>query len=208
MAAEIILAAPRKALFPAGEAAFQGVRQEVQPYLARLAANLLAVQRDKAEVDVTLKQPIPYVVLTCGDEVWAMERLPAHGETRLHGKISLGVGGHMNPTAGAWEQVLHSNLARELGEEVAIASPYRLEPLGLVNDDADAVGKHHIGLLYRAALASPAVRVRETDKLRGRWVPRSELPWIYARLETWSQFVADRLLSEDGGRATNGVGGL
>ena len=50
--------------------------------------------RDEAEQRPDYKQIIPYVILRRGDEVFVTRRLSKGGEARLHGKISIGIGGH------------------------------------------------------------------------------------------------------------------
>ncbi|MEG1686418.1 MAG: hypothetical protein RR276_00900, partial [Angelakisella sp.] len=57
------------------------------------------IPRPEAENDPTRKQIIPYVVLCRGSEVFATRRLNKGGEARLHGLLSLGIGGHINPEA-------------------------------------------------------------------------------------------------------------
>jgi predicted NUDIX family phosphoesterase len=53
--------------------------------------------RPAAESDPSRKQIIPYAVVLRGDQVFAAERLTGGGESRLHGKLSIGIGGHVNP---------------------------------------------------------------------------------------------------------------
>ena len=53
--------------------------------------------RPEMEEDPSYRQIIPYVVLTRGDEVLVLRRLKKGGEKRLHGLLSIGVGGHINP---------------------------------------------------------------------------------------------------------------
>ena len=51
--------------------------------------------RDEAEQRPDYKQIIPYVILRRGDEVFVTRRLSKGGEARLHGKISIGIGGQI-----------------------------------------------------------------------------------------------------------------
>src|SRR5690606_19791390 len=101
---ERILVVPRVVLFGLADgAAFQGVETDadkVATALHSIAAHGRLHRRGDAERDPDYKQPIPYCVLTRkgerGLEVFAYERLSGGGEARLHGKASIGVGGHMN----------------------------------------------------------------------------------------------------------------
>jgi len=142
------------------------------------------------------KQPIPYVAVTCEDTVFTMTRLTG-GEARLHGKRSIGVGGHINPCdieSDGVDGLLAAACERELEEELILpAGPHQLEPLGLLNDDTTEVGAVHVGVVYRLVL-TPAqaseLRIRETDSLAGEFLPYSELVSLAeqddAPFESWS----------------------
>ncbi|MCZ4248742.1 hypothetical protein [Bacillus amyloliquefaciens] len=200
---EIILAAPRSDVFQNETLAFQGVNSEdecIVKIMAQIEEHFFDIRRGDAEEDPRFKQPIPYVVIRRDDEVFVYERLAGGGESRLHNKLSLGFGGHMNPMEGAasFSEVLKENTDRELAEELYIREEDKqnIVTLGLINDDENNVGKVHIGILSALQLASEAqVEVKEKDQIAGRWMKVSELKEqdVYQRLETWSQFVADIL---------------
>ncbi|AFJ61897.1 MULTISPECIES: hypothetical protein [Bacillati] len=200
---EIILAAPRSDVFQNEMLTFQGVNSEderIVNIMAQIEAHFFEIRRGDAEEDPRFKQPIPYVVIRRDDEVFVYERLAGGGESRLHNKLSLGFGGHMNPMEGAasFSEVLKQNTNRELAEELYIREEDKqnIVTLGLINDDENDVGKVHIGILSALQLASAAqVEVKEKDQIAGRWMKLSELKEenVYQRLEAWSQFVADIL---------------
>jgi len=151
--------------------------------------------RHQAEEDPSHKQIIPYVVLCRGDEVFATRRLKKGGETRLHGLISLGVGGHINAESDAPENdILYHGMNREIDEEVIIAKRGALTPRGLINDDTNEVGKVHLGMFFTLEVEGE-VAVRETEKLEGFWLKRSELAEKAPEMETWSQLVVGALLN-------------
>lgn len=200
---EIILAAPRSDVFQNEMLTFQGVNSEderIVNIMAQIEAHFFEIRRGDAEEDPRFKQPIPYVVIRRDDEVFVYERLAGGGESRLHNKLSLGFGGHMNPMEGeaSFSEVLKQNTDRELAEELYIREEDKqnIVTLGLINDDENDVGKVHIGILSALQLASAAqVEVKEKDQIAGRWMKLSELKEenVYQRLEAWSQFVADIL---------------
>ncbi|MNS83380.1 hypothetical protein D3C72_1171650 [compost metagenome] len=142
--------------------------------------------------------------------MFVYKRLKAGGETRLHDKLSIGVGGHMNdlseedkeliPNYG-FTTIVTDNLERELDEELLIICEDRqLEIFGLLNDDSDDVGKVHLGLLVVIDLSAEAtVEVKEKDQLEGEWVKTSLLysDDIFSRLENWSKISLQAL--ESGG---------
>ncbi|ATV01300.1 hypothetical protein CS301_08885 [Bacillus velezensis] len=200
---EIILAAPRSDVFSKRNADISGSQQQderIVNIMAQIEAHFFEIRRGDAEEDPRFKQPIPYVVIRRDDEVFVYERLAGGGESRLHNKLSLGFGGHMNPMEGAasFSEVLKQNTDRELAEELYIREEDKqnIVTLGLINDDENDVGKVHIGILSALQLASAAqVEVKEKDQIAGRWMKLSELKEenVYQRLEAWSQFVADIL---------------
>lgn len=200
---EIILAVPRSDVFQNEMLTFQGVNRKderIVNIMAQIEAHFFEIRRGDAEEDPRFKQPIPYVVIRRDDEVFVYERLAGGGESRLHNKLSLGFGGHMNPMEGAasFSEVLKQNTDRELAEELYIREEDKqnIVTLGLINDDENDVGKVHIGILSALQLASAAqVEVKEKDQIAGRWMKLSELKEenVYQRLEAWSQFVADIL---------------
>lgn len=200
---EIILAAPRSDVFQNETLTFQGVNSEderIVKIMAQIEEHFLEIRRGDAEEDPRFKQPIPYVVIRRDDEVFVYERLAGGGESRLHNKLSLGFGGHMNPMEGAasFAEVLKQNTDRELAEELHILEKDKqnIVTLGLINDDENSVGKVHIGILSALQLVSGAqVEVKEKEQIAGRWMKVNELKEedVYQRLETWSQFVVDIL---------------
>jgi len=149
--------------------------------------------RPDAENDPSHKQIIPYVVICRGDEVFVTRRLKKGGEARLHGLLSLGVGGHINPeTDGCGADVLYRGMKREIEEEVSIGNMGQMTPRGIINDDTTEVGSVHLGLFYTLEVTGE-VKVLETEKLEGFWIKRAELADLSEQMETWSQFVIQAL---------------
>lgn len=197
---EMIIVAPRDAVFENEQLTFQGVNSNLETLkqiMNNVEKSYSIMCRGDAEENEAFKQPIPYCVLKSGDKVFAYERLTGGGETRLHNQVSLGLGGHMNAIeADTFNEVLFENMSRELEEEVYISSDLKLETVGLINDDLNNVGKVHLGLLVIGHLAEDAtVEVREVDQLKGMWINISDLKneEVYNSLESWSKFVADIL---------------
>lgn len=207
---EVILVAPRNSVFNYESLAFQGTEQRkelVDKIIANLSDSITPFRRgattdptpkeNNAEINTDYKQPIPYILIKRGNEIYIYERLSGGGESRLHSKLSLGVGGHMNPEEGNFQEVLMTNLNRELDEEVNIQSSNRnLQFIGLINDDLNEVGKVHLGILAILELSDGAtVSVRELEELKGYWLTIEELkhPDTYNQLEPWSKIAVDIL---------------
>lgn len=149
--------------------------------------------RSKAEYDATAKQIIPYVVIRRGEEYFLLRRLKKQTEARLHDRLSLGVGGHINPSEEAADDPLYAGLLRELREEVAVEDGFSLSVAGILNENNGGVSDFHTGLVCLLETEGE-VTVRETEKMSGSWADVDELRAAYDRLETWSQIVVDCLL--------------
>lgn len=148
------------------------------------------IDRPTAETSPQYKQIIPYVVIRHGDSYFLLQRTQKQTEARLHHKMSLGIGGHINPDTPDLLDGLH----KELEEEVHVDGDYDLTFAGVLNDDTTDVGRVHLGAVYVLDVHEPNVIVRETEKMTGRWVPRAELMQHREMMETWSQIVYDELI--------------
>jgi predicted NUDIX family phosphoesterase len=198
---EMIIVAPRKEVFNNENLTFQGVETDTyqtKQIVENIARTYSVMHRGDAEENHNYKQPIPYVIIKRGDQVFSYKRLTGGGEVRLHNQISLGVGGHLNNVEGLdFYGVLADGLQRELEEELYInKDKLTLNTVGLINDDANEVGKVHIGMLVVGEVTEDEeISVKETDQLLGEWINIDELrnPEIFDRLETWSQFAVDVL---------------
>jgi predicted NUDIX family phosphoesterase len=193
--AEQVLVLPR-AVVPGG-CAFRGVREEHASALTRLREAVSAegryVDRPIAEVDPTHKQIIPYVVVRDGERIFLMLRTDAGGDSRLHGKASIGVGGHINPVDGDGHDRLMAGLRREWAEELVADWEPEFRLVGLLNDDSNPVGAVHLGVVFVVEAAGRPVAVREAEKLSGTFVGPDDVRAAWDRLETWSQLVAEAL---------------
>jgi predicted NUDIX family phosphoesterase len=192
---ERVLVLPRK-LVPGG-CDFTGVRPADGETFANLHAAVAAhghfLDRPFAEQNPAFKQLIPYVVVRDRARTFLMERTDAGGDPRLHRKASIGVGGHLNPVDEG-EDPLTDGLRREWAEELLTDWEPRFELVGLLNDDSNAVGSVHLGVVFTVETDGRPVEVREQDKLTGRMVDPAEVRAAWDRMETWSRLVAEHLL--------------
>jgi predicted NUDIX family phosphoesterase len=194
--------------FPHG---FVAAPEPVAQWTRRIREKGFYLERRQAELDSSFKQIIPYTLVLHGDDVLLLRRLAKGGEARLHGKLSIGVGGHINPidrgpsaggategaAAGATVDVLDAGCRRELEEEIEIRCPYTLSAVGVINDDASDVGSVHFGLVNVARCETADVAIRESEVLEGSFVSRAELAELArtegGRFETWSALIIERL---------------
>lgn len=191
---ERVLVLPR-AHVPGG-CDFHGVRgaaaETLDDLRAAVAHHGRYLDRDLAEDDPGFKQLIPYVVVNDGSTVLLTHRTDAGGDARLHGRASIGIGGHLNPVDQG-EDALMAGLRREWTEEVEAAWIPEFTLVGLLNDDTNPVGAVHLGVVFRVDAGGRSVTVREHHKLVGEFADASRLADSWDRLETWSRLVAVEL---------------
>lgn len=149
------------------------------------------LDRPTAEVSPQYKQIIPYVLIRHDHSFYLLQRTQKQTESRLHLKLSIGIGGHINPDTPELLDGLH----KELEEEVDVQGDYDLTFIGILNDDTTEVGSVHLGAVYLLEAHDRTVTVRETDKMTGRWATRAELAENREAMETWSQIVYDAIVA-------------
>lgn len=191
---ERVLVVPRSHV--PGGCDFHGIRRTDGETLASLREAVsrhgIYLERRVAEEDTGHKQLIPYVVVRDGASVFLMHRTDAGGDARLHGRASIGVGGHLNPVDEG-EDALLAGLLREWHEELETNWEPEFRLIGLLNDDSNPVGAVHLGIVFTVQADGRQVAVREHHKLVGAFAGAAELAATWDRLETWSQLVADAL---------------
>src|SRR6056297_1587394 len=103
-------------------------------------------ERDKVEQDPNYKQIIPYIaMINEKEEILTLRRLNTHSEKRLHNKISLGVGGHINDEdSEAPLEAFKIGMQREIEEEVAVHLKETPVFLGVIYDNTTSVGQVHL----------------------------------------------------------------
>jgi predicted NUDIX family phosphoesterase len=201
---EEVLVVPRALLDEIG--AFEGIRTAgLDAAVGRLLdpANHFFMDRAQAENDPSHKQLIPYCVFRCGDRILHYTRGKSGGESRLHAKISVGVGGHVNPvdTGGGrtGSDAYHAAVTREIEEELDLPEEHEHRIIALLNDESNPVGQVHLGIVHVVDLKSEAVNSREDALTDLGFTPLADLNGaLFERLETWSQFCI-RHFSEAGG---------
>ncbi len=186
---EEILVVPREHLMRESVHGFAGGPAD---YLIRIDRHGSFRPREQVEEDPSFKQIIPYLIVRHTDRLFLVQRSAAGNEARLRGLFSIGVGGHINRSdvVGASDLVA-AGLRRELDEELVIHGAWRARLVGVLNDDTDAVGRVHFGLVHVVDVESPDVAVRESDALTGRMASREDVLAVRERMETWSRLILE-----------------
>jgi predicted NUDIX family phosphoesterase len=184
----------RRALFDE-LGSFHGLNSDIQRYLPVFLEpqNHFFVPRSEAEEDPSLKQLIPYMVVTSGASLLHYRRGSGSGEARLLKKGSIGIGGHINDGDGLGEAfdaaAYQRALMRELMEELKISGSFIERPLALLNDDSNPVGAVHLGIVHQCQLSSPEVSANEEAIAELGFLTLEELSARHDQLESWSQLV-------------------
>jgi predicted NUDIX family phosphoesterase len=151
------------------------------------------------EDDPSFKQIIPYVVVHHNNRYLLMRRTNRQTEARLHGKYSVGIGGHINDTEtfATGQSIIEAGLERELDEEIHLLGNRKsLRLVGIISDDSTPVGQVHLGLVFLLETDSPSFTVNEPELMTAQWAARETLQEHYDRMETWSQIVVDQVIKQ------------
>lgn len=198
---EQILVVDREILFAKEENSFNGFINEENEKTKSIVSTFSRFEvkrRGDMEEDPSFKQLIGYTIVRdkVTNEVLVYTRLSGGGEARLHGKSSVGVGGHMNLEENKdIDTSIKLNVSRELEEEIGISFSGNLEDIkfkGLINDDSNEVGKVHIGLVYEVVVDKNKVIITEDDTLEINWLSSTKAREI-SNYETWSEFLKEIL---------------
>jgi predicted NUDIX family phosphoesterase len=196
---EHILVIPESVVNEIGK--LEGFEADVERFLEPiLQSDQLSFQpRSEMETDPNYKQLIPYVLLQWTDDegdtkLFTYTRGGGSGESRLHAKRSVGIGGHISrEDAAGGSDPYSTGMQRELSEEVRLESAYSESRDGLIYDPSNDVGKVHLGVVHRFVLERPEVESNEADLAEGGFVSVAELREQMDRLETWSQLAINAL---------------
>ncbi|MBO8161135.1 MAG: hypothetical protein H0Z24_05815 [Thermosipho sp. (in: Bacteria)] len=150
---------------------------------------------------------IPYVVIRTvfTNKVFCVKRISGSNEKRLVNKLSIGIGGHINPDPRDLKgmYLVLASMQRELLEELEfdpkIMLKSGLQLLGLIRCTKTSVDKDHIGILFIIIVPDDfedKISVKEVDTLEGKFelIESLKEKWNYDRLENWSKIALDNLV--------------
>ena len=149
------------------------------------------VDRADCETDETMRQLIPYIVLRnpVDNTFFTYSRGKGGAEARLLGKLSIGLGGHIDgdvPENLDLKEWCTLEAERELKEEAGISTALAINFTVLLCDQTNAVGRVHIGLLAIVNVDPSVIATLEADVIEnGTWLTREDLIFE-SRLENWS----------------------
>ena len=162
------------------------------------------------EQDRLFKQIIPYVVLEQRGQILVYQRLKQGGESRLLGKLSIGVGGHIDAEDLRDDDPFVAALTREVFlEELQVSTTKQptIQAIGYINHDDpgdDGVHMVHLGVMIGISFPSDAevsisVRPGEQNKLKllGFRTAGELRKWVREdSFELWSQLIIEAFSTE------------
>jgi predicted NUDIX family phosphoesterase len=146
--------------------------------------------RPEMEENDNFKQIIPYLIFMHNDNIFLMKRKPKPGDSRLAGKYTLGIGGHIRKEDLSKSNSILEWASREFIEEINYEGNYDVKELGLINDDNTPVGRVHLGVLYLLKGNSNLISIRDEFEW-GQLLSLEECKQYYPMMETWSQWAFD-----------------
>ncbi|MEE2826681.1 MAG: phosphoesterase [Planctomycetota bacterium] len=183
---------------------FQGFCRETEKYLGKLLdpQQTQYLPRDKMEQDPSFKQLIPYCLFQYTDpqgdvHLFRYTRGKGQGESRLHSKGSVGIGGHISSLDATESSPYLEGMRRELEEEIHITCEYSESCVGLLNDDENEVGKVHLGVVHLIECQQPNITAKETEIADAGFQPVAQIMAEIERYETWSQICLKALFQDN-----------
>lgn len=193
---EKVLCVPTARVWASGKtvACFDNLYESV----TNLEYDFRFIERSICESDESLQQLIPYMIVKRRGRVLLYDRGSKGGESRLSGKLSVGIGGHINDgdLSGTWSlrDTVHRGAMRELMEETGLSERKYYE-VSLIREIDTAVGRVHTGIVMVVDSHD-----WEPDQLDGM---ESDYAWVYPsmiidhpRLESWSKMALKLLFPE------------
>lgn len=193
---ERVLCFERKLLDELG--AFQGLSLDIERYQPAFTHpdNITYRLRSEAETDLRYKQLIPYVLILHGRKILRYRRGSGGGETRLHGKYSVGVGGHIaNEDHELFSKDAvgyHEGMLREVREEVDVKHSSE-SMVAVINDDSTEVGKVHFGVVHIMQVSDKNLVGRRSGILAPEFVDISVAMKNLDSYESWSKLCLEHL---------------
>lgn len=188
---EKILVISQKILF--GKTAPQGlIAGNPEEYFSLIQNHKQFLWRSEMEVDESYKQIIPLFVFMHEDKIFLMQRSKKAGDARLQSMYTVGIGGHVREE-DLKEASIQSWVLREFEEEVDYCGTLKIEPIGMINDDSNAVGRVHAGFIFLAHGSDDAISIK-SELQSGKLVSLEDALSKGDKLESWTRMIIEHLL--------------
>lgn len=161
--------------------------------------------RASLEQDMDFRQVLPISVFVHNGKVWAYERTQSGGESRLHNKVAVAVGGHwdiedivLQGSVIDLEKSFDKAMARELSEEVKLTSKViRTTTLKkMICADDTEVDRLHIAIVHVHELDGEGIDSAEDELKTIGFLSLDELQSGKYNIEVWARLIC-QMLQED-----------
>ncbi|MGB1200728.1 MAG: NUDIX domain-containing protein [Cognaticolwellia aestuarii] len=163
-------------------------------------------QRAMLENDDDFRQVLPISIFTHNGKVWAYERTSKGGESRLHNKIAVAVGGHWDmddilTKDGVidLEASLQKAMDRELTEEVKLSSNIVKSTTlkKMICADDTEVDRVHMAMIYMHELDGEGIESAEDQLKTVGFVSPKELLEGGYNIEVWARIICQILMADN-----------
>lgn len=161
--------------------------------------------RWQAETNFDYKQPIPYgVVINDRNEIFVYKRWWSNSnawEQRLHEKISIWVGWHIEREDEWLENPIKESLLREIEEEINVKSESILavDAIWYLNNESDEVSQVHLWIAYLIQIKSSDFDLLDGEIDGGEFVSLPQLQDMLHSgnydIESWSQILIPEIIN-------------
>ena len=165
--------------------------------------NFEYMQRWIAEENRDYKQPIGYgIILNEENKIFVYKRWGANSnawDKRLHNKIAVWVGWHIEKEEENSENPIKDTLIREVEEEINLTEKniVSIDNIGYINDDDDKVWEVHIWACYVIFVKDFKFELVDWEIESGEFIPISEYEKMIDsgnyKIETWSKILLEPL---------------
>lgn len=167
-------------------------------------------RRGDAETNEKFRQVIPYVVvsrttLDGSKEYVSYVRAKGGGESRLHSKVSIGIGGHMEQfdkdfRDSMWREVALEEIIFKRGDQTLRMdemglTPHHMHYVGMISMDTTPVDRVHVGAVFVVNIPGEFHDVKPASTDSGlssvEWMSTTQLLDKSEQLENWSRVLVD-----------------
>lgn len=165
--------------------------------------DLMLGQRASLEKDEDFRQVLPISVFIYDGKVWAYERTSKGGESRLHNKIAVAVGGHwdladlvIKDSIVDLEKSLETAMERELAEEINLTSKIikTTKLAKMICADETEVDRVHLGMVYVHELDGDGISSAEDQLKTVGFVSPNDLLNGEYNTEVWAKIICQILI--------------
>lgn len=138
-------------------------------------------------------QLIPYTVIESAGRFLLYQRGSGSGESRLLGKMSIGVGGHIQTplhtpvSVPTWQKFVMHEARREIQEELLLGDLAHYTHLGWIQTRDEDVDRVHLGIVGVWEAEGFSVSPNSGEVENPVWATFGDLERAYGQLEGWSQ---------------------